>query len=215
MKNILKKIKENKFQFFFFVGLLALLLVALVVSNGPDKIYTPDDTPIIDNPVKDPNEDIVTETVEVISLPYNDTVDFVITRKFYEKNDSKENQEMSLIKYNNTYRISDGTAYSRSDNSSFQVQSILSGTVSEVKNNPLFGSYVVITHDDDVKSYYYGLSEIKVEVGSSVAIGDVIGVSGTTEIDKAAGNHVFLKIKKNDRYYNPEKLIGKKVSEIQ
>ena len=215
MKNILKKIKENKFQFFFFVGLLALLLVALVVSNGPDKIDTPDDTPIIDTPVKDPNEDIVTETVEVISLPYNDTVDFVITRKFYEKNDSKENQEMSLIKYNNTYRISDGTAYSRSDNSSFQVQSILSGTVSEVKNNPLFGSYVVITHDDDVKSYYYGLSEIKVEVGSSVAIGDVIGVSGTTEIDKAAGNHVFLKIKKNDRYYNPEKLIGKKVSEIQ
>lgn len=215
MKNILKKISENKFQFFFFVGLLALLLVALVVANGPDKIDTPDDTPIIDNPIKDPNEDIVTETVEVISLPFDDTVDFVITRKFYEKNDSKENQEMSLIKYNNTYRTSDGTAYSRNDNSSFQVQSILSGTVSEVKNNPLFGSYVVITHDDDVKSYYYGLSEIKVEVGSSVAIGDVIGVSGTTEIDKEAGNHVFLKIKKNDRYYNPEKLIGKKVSEIQ
>ena len=42
----------------------------------------------------------------------------------------------------------------------------LQQSILEVKNNPLFGSYVVVTHDDNVKSYYYGLSEIKVEVGS-------------------------------------------------
>ena len=215
MKKILNKISENKFQFFFFVGLLALLLVALVISSGPTNVDDPIDDPIIEKPDEKPNEDIVTETVEVINLPFVDETDYVVTRKFYEKNESKENQELSLIKYNNTYRTSDGTAYSKTDNTSFQVLSVLSGTVSEVKNNPLFGSYVVVTHDNDVKSYYYGLSEIKVEVGSTISQGDVIGVSGTTEIDKAAGNHVFLKITKNDKYYNPEKLIGKQTSEIK
>lgn len=215
MKKILNKISENKFQFFFFVGLLALLLVALVVSSGPTNVDDPIDNPIVDVPNDKPNEDIVTETIEVINLPLEDEIDYVITRKFYEKTESKENQELSLIKYNNTYRTSDGVAYSRTDNSNFQVLSVLSGTVSEIKNNPLFGSYVVVTHDDNVKSYYYGLSEIKVEVGSTISQGDVIGVSGTTEIDKAAGNHVFLKITKNDKYYNPEKLIGKQTYEIK
>lgn len=215
MKKILNKISENKFQFFFFVGLLALLLVALVISSGPTNVDDPIDDPIIEKPNEKPNEDIVTETVEVINLPFVDETDYVVTRKFYEKNESKENQELSLIKYNNTYRTSDGTAYSKTDNTSFQVLSVLSGTVSEVKNNPLFGSYVVVTHDNDVKSYYYGLSDIKVEVGTTISQGDVIGVSGTTEIDQAAGNHVFLKITKNDKYYNPEKLIGKQTSEIK
>lgn len=215
MKKILNKISENKFQFFFFVGLLALLLVALVISSGPTNVDDPIDDPIIEKPDEKPNEDIVTETVEVINLPFVDETDYVVTRKFYEKNESKENQELSLIKYNNTYRTSDGTAYSKTDNTSFQVLSVLSGTVSEVKNNPLFGSYVVVTHDNDVKSYYYGLSDIKVEVGTTISQGDVIGVSGTTEIDQAAGNHVFLKITKNDKYYNPEKLIGKQTSEIK
>ena len=120
MKKILNKISENKFQFFFFVGLLALLLVALVVSSGPTNVDDPIDNPIVDVPNDKPNEDIVTETIEVINLPLEDEIDYVITRKFYEKTESKENQELSLIKYNNTYRTSDGVAYSRTDNSNFQ-----------------------------------------------------------------------------------------------
>ena len=107
MKKILNKISENKFQFFFFVGLLALLLVALVVSSGPTNVDDPIDNPIVDVPNDKPNEDIVTETIEVINLPLEDEIDYVITRKFYEKTESKENQELSLIKYNNTYRTSD------------------------------------------------------------------------------------------------------------
>lgn len=213
MKDLLKKIGQNKFQFFFFVGLLGLLLLALVVSTTPNDTNKPDD-PVVEQPNDTPS-DVVTETIEVVNLPLDSTVDFVITRKFYDKTDTKENQELSLIKYNNSYRTSDGTAYSRKDNSNFQVLSILSGTVTEIKNNSLFGNYVVVQHDNDLKSYYYGLSEIDVEVGSSINQGDVIGTSGTTEIDQAAGNHVFLKIKKNDKFYNPEKLIGKKINEIE
>lgn len=213
MKNILKKISQNKFQFFFFVGLLGLLLLALVVSTTPNEIEKPDD-PVIEQPGEKP-DNVVTETIEVVNLPLDGTIDFVVTRKFYEKTESKENQELSLIKYNNSYRTSDGTAFSRKDNASFQVLSVLSGTVTEIKTNSLFGDYVVVKHDNGLESYYYGLSKIDVEVGSDVDQGDVIGTSGTTEIDQAAGNHVFLKIKKNDKFYNPEKLIGKKVTEIE
>ena len=90
----------------------------------------------------------------------------------------------------------------------------LSGTVVEVKDNPLYGNYVVIEHDDNVKTCYYGLSEVVVAEGVKVNQGDKIGVSGTTEIDKEAGNHVYFQVFKNNKNLNPEKTIGKKITDL-
>ncbi len=214
MKKLVKKIGKNKFQFIFFVGILAFVLVALIIASSTGK---PDnETPVVDDlPTEEPDNTVSTDVEEVITLPFSQDLDYTVTRLFYDKTSSSSDQEKALIKYGTTYRTSDGVAYARKDNESFDVLAVLSGKVVEVKNNPLYGSYVVIEHDNDLKTYYYGLQNVEVTEGIEVQQGTKLGVSGTTEIDKEAGNHVFLKIEKNNKKLNPESLIGKKISEIK
>ncbi len=214
MKNLIKKIGQNKFQFFFFVGILAVLVVALIVSaslNGKRGIVD-DNPPTVTPPVDD--QPVDTKPEEVLKLPFTDDLDYQIVRKFYDKNASKEDQAKALIKYGNTYRTSSGTSYAKKDDTSFDVKAALSGKIIEIKESPLYGNYVVIEHNDKLKTCYYGLSEVSVTVGTQINQGDKIGTSGNTDIDKEAGNHVYFQVLKDGKYVNPENLIGKKLSEI-
>ena len=217
MKEWIKKINENKFQFFFFASVLAFLFVSLIVVGlvGDNQVDDPldDNTPVVpDTPTEE--EQVTTVTVEVVKLPFEETMSYNIVRTFYERSGTKEEQEKALIKYGSSYRTSVGTSYSESSNKAFNVNAALSGTVTEVKENPLYGNYVVLDHKDGVKTCYYGLSEVTVTVGATVNQGDKIGTSGTTEIDQGAGNHIYFQILKNNKYLNPEKQIGKKITDL-
>ena len=215
MKNWIKKIGQNKFQFFFFIGMVSVLVVAIIISATLENTTnepTPEDPPITITPPADEPVDTIPE--ETLKLPFNDNLDYNVVRKFYNKNSSKEEQLKSLIKYGNSYRTSSGTSYAKKDNTSFEVLASLSGKVIEIKDSPLYGNYVVLEHNDKVKTYYYGLSDVCVQVGSTVKQGDKLGVSGLTEIDKEAGNHVYFLVKVQDKYINPETLVGKKISEL-
>ena len=173
------------------------------------------ETPVIDeNPGDVYEEPVVTETEEQFALPFDASLDYKICRKFYDKNASTSDQELGLIKYGTTFRTSDGTGYSLKDNSPFEVTAVLSGKVVEVKENPLLGTYCVLEHDNNIKTYYYGLSETSLKVGDMVEQGELVGTSGTTELDKEAGNYVYLKITKADKKLNPETVVGKKPSEV-
>lgn len=206
VKEWIKKIGQNKFQFFFFVGILALLIVALVVSTSIKENPTPSE-----EPTDDPAD---VEAVEEVKLPYDGAADFKVVRKFYDRNDTQENQLLGLIKYGNTYRTSLGTSFARTNNEPFDVLAAVSGKVVEIKESPLYGKYVVLEHKDNLKTYYYALSEVTVSVGADVSQGSKIGVSGHSEIDKEAGNHVYFKIVKSGKHLNPEKIFGKKTTDI-
>lgn len=208
---LLKKIAKYKFQFLFFVGLVGLLVVALVVSasNAKQSSKDPSKDPIQPD---DPIVDVTPE--ETIAFPFESSMEYVVVRKFYEKDGTKEEQKQSLIKYQNSYRTSVGTSYAKKDGNVFDVLSTLSGKVIEVKDSPLYNNYVVIEHSDGLKTTYYGLSEVTVTVGNNVNQGDKLGVCGKTEIDAETGNHVYIKISKAGKNLNFEKLVGKKISEI-
>ncbi len=215
MKNWVKKIGQNKFQFFFFVGVVGALVLALVIAA----VVTPVDEPKPNNPENPPvvpgDQKVDTNTKESLELPFDENMQYVIVRKFYEKDGTKEEQEKALIKYGSSYRTSVGTSYAKSDGQPFDVSASATGTVVEVKENPLYGNYIVIEHDDDIKTYYYGLSETSVPVGTKVNQGDKIGVSGKTEMDKEAGNHVYFKVVKGNEHLNPEKAIGKELASLE
>ena len=218
MKNWIKKIGQNKFQFFFFVGIVCLLLIAIVVSsiNTSDPVETPGgNNTIIDTPTPKPDEeDVVTTADEFVSMPLDPTTSYKVVRKFYEKDSCIEDQTKSLIKYQNSYRTSLGTSYALESGEYFDVIAAVSGTVTEVSSNPLFGNYVVISSDDDIKTYYYGLSEVAVEKGTKVLQGVKLGVSGSTTVDQETGIHVYFQISKAGKFLNPEKVIGTKTTEI-
>lgn len=216
MKKVVKFISQNKLQFFFFLGVIGIMVFTIAISfnTSNNNVDEPTNDPVTPTPPST-DQDVEVDPVEIIQLPLSSDSDYVIVRKFYEKDGTKEDQKLSLIKYQNSYRTSTGTSYALKDGNTFDVLSVLSGKVVEIKESPLYNNYVVIEHDDDFKTYYYGLSEVTVTLGSEVNQGDKIGTSGKTEIDAETGNHVYVKMMKNGQHYNPEKLIGKKVSEIK
>ena len=121
-KKISKVIKDNKFQFFFFIAMFLLLVVTVVVSTNTDPVV---DEPIIENPninqePQKPDQDVVEIVDEEFVMPIKES-DYVVVRKFFDKNDTKENQQLSLIKFNNSYRTSQGMSFAKKDGTNFDL----------------------------------------------------------------------------------------------
>lgn len=83
-----------------------------------------------------------------------------------------------------------------------EIHSTVNGTVERAGwENPAdkkqgFGLYVRIKQEGSVDRYYYGhLSEVKVKVGDTVKIGDVIGIEGST--GKSTGSHCHYCVRGN------------------
>ena len=83
-----------------------------------------------------------------------------------------------------------------------EVHSTVNGTVERAGwENPAdkkqgFGLYVRIEKEGSVDRYYYGhLSEVRVKVGDTVKIGDVIGIEGST--GKSTGSHCHYCVRGN------------------
>ena len=61
------------------------------------------------------------------------------------------------------------------------VSAMMKGTVTEVKNDPLWGVSVTIDHGDGVVGYYSNLdTNVSVKAGQEVAMGEIIGQVGNT-----------------------------------
>ena len=86
-------------------------------------------------------EDIVPVVSEkkTIIRPYTDQ-DVKIVQNFYDYKGEKQNQENSLIFYENTYLQNSGVDYGKG--STFDVVAILEGTVIKVKQDDILGKIV-------------------------------------------------------------------------
>lgn len=220
MRNFLKRMGEYKLQITFFAGLLGLVVLSIVlasVTKPKETVNNPDPKENIsqNNDEQDNKDTVVVTAPEFVCLPLDASSDYIIVRTFYDKEDTKENQIKSLIKFENSFRTSLGTSYALKSGESFDVLASISGQVIEASTSPLFGNYIVISSDNDIKTYYYGLSEQSVTKGALVKQGDVIGKSGTTTVDNETGIHVYFQITKNGKYLNPEKTIGAKVTDVK
>lgn len=148
---------------------------------------------------------------ENISAPYTNQ-DVKIARYFYNADDSLEQQAKSVVFYDGVYMMNTGVDYSHSEE--FDVISIYSGTVINVKENELMGKTVEIRHNNKLISVYQGLGNVLVQPGDIIGFGNKIGTSGTSVINKKLGQHVHLEIYKNGEVIDPLKCIGKKLGDI-
>ena len=87
----------------------------------------------------------------------------------------------------------------------FDVVSVLDGTVLDVREDELLGNIVEIKHDNDLISSYQSLSEVKVKKNDTVKQGQVIGKSGTNTIDQDMGNHLHFELYKSGEIVDPSK----------
>lgn len=86
-----------------------------------------------------------------------------------------------------------------------QVMAITAGTVSEIREDALMGTTVVINHGDGLESVYSNLAATPaVSVGDQVTPGSVIGAVGNTAIAESAGpTHLHLEMRTNGASSDP------------
>lgn len=155
------------------------------------------------------NDIAVMNTTTKIINPYTDA-SVTIGKYYYDYQGEAENQEKSIIFHDDTYIQNSGIDLIAEN--TFDVISILSGTVTNVKDDETLGKIVEIKHNNEYISIYQSLSEVSVKKGDSVTQGQVIGKSGTNELDKEIGNHLHFELYVNGQTVDPTLYLNKEIS---
>lgn len=161
--------------------------------------------------------DHTNEEIEVINQnqsttmikPYVDD-QVVVAKYYYDYQDDNTTQEKSILYHENTYIQNTGMDFTKDD--SFDVVAILDGTVTDVKEDELLGTIVEIKHDGNFISSYQSLSEVTVKKNDTVSQGQVIGKSGTNELDKDLGNHLHFELYQNGQVLDPSDYFDKEIT---
>lgn len=195
--------------------LYGIVTISLVISLMllTDKLLSTKKSPvsyITPSTITDDIEPVVGEQVTIIR-PYLDK-DVMILRNYYDNNSEEELQQKSLILYEGTYLQNSGVDYGKKD--SFDVVSILDGTVANIIDDNILGKIVEIQHSNNLIASYQCLGELKVNKNDTLTQGQIIGNSGTCNISKDIGNHLHLEITNNGEIINPETIYDKSVNEI-
>ena len=162
----------------------------------------------------DKDSESVMDQQETIKMPIEENEKAEIVTKFYDYEAKEEEQQDGLILYNDRYYQSTGIGIKKEDDSTFDVVASLSGEVVEVKEDPLLGNVVVLSHEDDVKTYYASLGEVEVDAGDEVKQGETIGVSGKNLFTKEDGVHVHFELRKDGTEVDPEKYFNQPLSKL-
>ncbi|MFX3623761.1 MAG: peptidoglycan DD-metalloendopeptidase family protein [Ectobacillus sp.] len=170
----------------------------------PSAPYSQQETPTV--PVANPSE--------IVKMPAVDADQVSVKKKFYEDKAPAQEQEQALVFYNNTYSANTGIDIAANDGKSFDVAAAVSGTVTKAEKDSLLGYVVTVDSGNGITTFYQSLEDVTVEVGDSVAQGEVIGKAGLSEVNKEAGYHVHFEIRKDNTPVNPEKYFNKSVADI-
>ena len=147
----------------------------------------------------------------IIKRPYSDE-DIKIAKSFYDyKNDSND-QEKSIIYYQDTYIQNTGIDYSLT--SEFDILAILKGTVISVTEDDIVGKIVKIKHSNDLISVYQAMSTVDVKIDDEVLQGQKLGTSGSNTINSDLGNHLHFELYSKNRLVNPEDFFDKKLGDL-
>lgn len=194
------------------VFLFSMFLVQRFTNN---KIFSRGEAiEYVDGDITDDNkeDDVpVVSTPTVIVRPYLDS-SVSIGKTFYDYTGTSEEQEKSIIYYEDTYMQNSGVDYV--SEKVFDVVSILDGTVISVEESNILGTTIEIRHSNNLISVYQGLSDVMVEVDMEIIQGQIIAKSGTSNINKDLGNHLHFELYYNGKIVNPEEYYNKNVDEL-
>ncbi|WP_217586424.1 M23 family metallopeptidase [Lentibacillus saliphilus] len=203
-----------------YLTVAALLLTGVVWYQNLDNQMpglNDDEDDIADNYVPDPfdeDADPVVDQDEIIRMPVSEDDQAEIVTKFYDYNAEEADRQQALIHHNNSWYQSTGIDIATSAGESFDVMASLSGTVEGVKQDPLLGNVVTLSHGNDVKTYYASLDDVSVKKGDKLEQGAVIGTAGKNLFGKENGIHVHFELHKGEQKLNPEAYFNQPVSKM-
>ena len=191
----------------FLLLLSGVVLLGMATNKAAEPVYD-----YVSKSIFDYEEEVkVVNTTNKILKPFNDD-SIKIVKDYYDYKAESEKQENSLIFYQNTYIQSSGVSYSNGN--TFDVVSILEGTVKEVKEDTTLGNSITIEHDNGITSIYQSVTNIAVKEGDKINAGFVIATSGTSNISTDLDNHLYFELIINGVCVNPENYYDKQISEI-
>lgn len=194
---------------FLFVG---VFLVTIGVSNlfmDKEKEEKPQDNiNYVTETVVDEEQPVVKQETKVLKPFNSDKVN--VGKYYYDYKGVEDTQEKSLTYHDNTYMQNSGIDYTSEE--TFDVISVLDGTVTDVKKDDLLGNCVEIKHNNNYTTIYQSLSEVNVNKGDTVVAGQLIGKSGNNTIDKEVGNHLHFEMYINGEVVNPLDYVDKEIN---
>ena len=205
-----RKVKKQVIYTGYALGLLLLVSVFAVAEVSFNKPTQKEENDYVNKTIFE-NDIPVVGPVEVITRPYTDS-SIKISTNYYNSKDDEETQKNSLILYENTYLPSTGIDY-QSDYD-FDIVSILDGVVITVKEDQTLGKIIEIKHKNNIISTYQSLSEVMVKEGDEVKQGDIIGKSGTSNIQKNMGSHLHFELTIDSRTVDPEEYYDKELGNL-
>lgn len=147
-----------------------------------------------------------------IEKPFVST-NVAISKSFYDMTDEASKQQNSLVYYENTYLQNSGVLYSSQD--AFEVLSSFDGTVTNVATDDILGNYVEITHNPNLKTVYYSLSDVQVKKDDVVISGDVIGKSGDNKLNGETENCLLFEVYHNGSAIDPEDFYNMNIEDLK
>lgn len=205
-----RRIKIHYMPIVIAIFIFLPVLTYILYKTNNLKMNDVEEVEAVDYVINDVVDDTlpVVNTTKVIIKPYV-SPDVKVINSYYDSSANEENQINSITVHDNTYIQNTGIDYG-SENI-FEVVSILEGKVENVTQDESLGNTIEIKHENGLVSIYQSLSEIQVKKGDIVNQGQVIGKSGTNELDKEFGNHLHFEIYENGKSQDPNNYLEKEI----
>ena len=192
------------------VAVITLVLGVAILFNNNTKTVMKDDFTYVNDYIFDNYTPVVNNEEKIIKPYTSDKVS--VYKSFYEKEDSEEKQQNSIIYHEGIYMQNSGVSY-KSDEE-FDVVASLSGTVTNVSDDALLGKSVEIRNSSDLITLYQSLKDVSLKKGDAITQGQIIGKSGTCNLHKDVSNVLHFEIYKNGSAINPLKYYDKSLKEL-
>lgn len=144
---------------------------------------------------------------ENIIAPY--TVEASVVLEYFDGSDHEVND---YTNFNGIYRPNQGIDYAY-NGESFDVVCMISGKVSEVKQDETFGNTITITSDQLVITYQ-SLDALNFKVNDTIKQGDVIAKASVNAYNPELGNHVHIVVEKDGTLVDPKTMINKTLESL-
>jgi len=204
----------KKIVLFSMYGICIVFMLAVVIGyNIVNKNYVegeesivPVDYDYVHDIVEQPVQQVNTDKEIALIRPYFEK-EVSIIKNYYDYKSDEKAQQNSITYYDGTYMQNTGISYgSKKD---FDVVAVLPGEVVEVLEDELVGNSVTIKHSDNTYSVYQSVKDISVKKGDKINQGDKIAISGTSNISKDLGNHLYFELIIDSNCVNPEEYYDK------
>lgn len=202
-----RKLKPYVLPTLLLLAITSVVFGTAMLTNNLKREPEEEPTSYITDAIIEEEEAVMKEEKKVLN-PYTDS-SVTIGKSYYDYKADAETQEKSIVYHDNTYMQNSGIDFIAEN--PFDVVAILDGSVTDVKDDDTLGKIIEIKHDNGYVSIYQSLSEVRVKKGDVITQGQVLGKSGTNNLDKDMGNHLHFELYVNGQVVDPTLYLNKEL----